>query len=419
MSPEELRDLIEQIRDTNCETNTLEVKAAKGGFPSIYDTLSSFSNQNSGGVIILGYDESTRSVCGVKDPAAITKRIEEACVAMQPHLQVAIACTEVDDETVLGIKVPGLPVQQRPCYKFADGMLNGSYVRVGDADQKMPPAMLYSYVNYANRVYPDKLPVNEAQLSDLQTVTFQKYKVCVSEMKSSFASQADLDLLENSGFTYKGQPTLAGVMVLSDFPQKYFGNFYISAAVYDANTETARVLDGEHIDGNISTMLDAAMRFVNRNIRHSIHFNEAKRVDIKQYPDIALRELILNALLHRDYGRYSEGRCINLMVYPDKIVIASPGLLYGNMTLEDLDTAGYSREVRNPAITNSLEFLSQTENKGTGIRVARQAMLDMGLQEPRFEQDLKTNTFLVTLRSKLGRVSDSAQVSPDLTNIFE
>lgn len=415
MLSEELKALVEQIQATNCETNTLEFKAAKGGFPCLYDTLSSFSNQDSGGVIILGYDEHTNSVCGVKDSVAFTKQIEEACAAMQPHIQVAVTCIRIDDKSVLSIEVPGLPVQQRPCYKFADGMLNGSYVRVGDADKKMPPAMLYSYVNYANRVYPDKLPVNEAQLSDLQTRTFQKYKVCVSEEKSNFANQTDSELLENSGLMYKGQPTLAGLMVLSDFPQKYFGNFYISAAVFDTNAQNARVLDGEHIDGNISVMLDASLRFVNRNMRHSIYFDNARRIDQKQYPDIALRELLLNALLHRDYGRYSEGRCINLMMYPDKIVITSPGLLYGNMTLDALDTAGYSREIRNPAITNAVEFLLGTENKGTGIRVARQAMQDMGLAEPSFEQDLKTGTFIVTLRSKLGRMSDT---SPEQTNVF-
>lgn len=415
MIKDELIAKIKGLSGPVYEDNQLELKAGSSGFPGIYDTLSSFSNQDSGGLIIIGVDEKSGKICGVQDATKFVKRAEEVCKAMHPQIQAVITCVEIDELNVIGIEVPGLPFSQRPCYEEAKGAFNSSYVRVGDADRKMPMSTLFAYLNYANHIWQDELPVVGADVSDLCTIAFQKYKINVSELKSNFANQSDADLLENSGFTVKGVPTVAGLLTLAEFPQKYFRNFYISASVCGSNETDARILDGEHIDGSISEMLEAAMRFINRNTRHSILFKGVNRIDIDQYPEIALRELIMNALVHRDYGRYSEGRCINLVVYPDKIVIASPGLLYGSMTISDLCTAGISREIRNPAITSGLEFLMRTENKGTGIRVARQAMQKQGLKEPEFEQDVATDTFIVTLKSEIGRQN---QTCSD-TNYFD
>lgn len=86
MTVEELMEKLELIQKIKCETSTLEIKSAEQGCPQrLYDTLSSFSNQDDGGIIIFGVDEKQGyKEVGVYDPQDIQKKINEQCLQMEP-----------------------------------------------------------------------------------------------------------------------------------------------------------------------------------------------------------------------------------------------------------------------------------------------------------------------------------------------
>ena len=121
--------------------------------------------------------------------------------------------------------------------------------------------------------------------------------------------------------------------------------------------------------------------------------NTGKRTDSTEYPVNAIREAILNALIHRDYSPYSEGTPIQIDFFSDRLEIHSPGNLYGRMTVEDLGSA--RPDLRNPTLATMAEFMMNTENRYSGIPTIRREMAAAGLPAPVFQN--RRNEFVVIL----------------------
>lgn len=105
-------------------------------------------------------------------------------------------------------------------------------------------------------------------------------------------------------------------------------------------------------------------------------------IDIPEYPADALREAVLNALVHMDYSVHTENMPIQITMYADRVEIRNPGGLYGRMTVDQLGNA--QPDTRNPFIITAMEALGQTENRYSGIPRIRHAMAERSLPEPVF-----------------------------------
>lgn len=103
MTTEELLEKLELIQKLKCETPTLEIKSANQGCPKhLYDSLSSFSNQDDGGIIIFGVDEKQNyKEVGVYDPQDIQKKINEQCLQMEPVVRTLLTVVEKDGKFLL------------------------------------------------------------------------------------------------------------------------------------------------------------------------------------------------------------------------------------------------------------------------------------------------------------------------------
>lgn len=156
-----------------------------------------------------------------------------------------------------------------------------------------------------------------------------------------------------------------------------------------------RFIDNVRIEGTIKDMLSEALSFVRKNIRKKTIINPdtGTRNDRTDYPMTAIREVLLNALVHRDYSIHTEGMPIQLQIYPNKIVITNPGGLYGRLSLEQLGKM--QADTRNPVLATALETLDITENRYSGIPTIRREMEEYGLPMPKFEEI--RGSFVVTL----------------------
>ena len=141
-------------------------------------------------------------------------------------------------------------------------------------------------------------------------------------------------------------------------------------------------------------MLESGLAFVQQNIAKSTVIDETgHRNDVSEYPVKAIREIILNALIHRDCSTHMENEPIRIGIYPDRIEVSNPGGLYGRLTIDDLGKI--KADVRNPFIAAALEILNTTENRYSGIPTIYAEMKKAGLLAPKFE-DLR-GSFKVTL----------------------
>lgn len=208
--------------------------------------------------------------------------------------------------------------------------------------------------------------------------------------KPRLAAISDNEIYELMSIRRDNAITLSAVMNFSPYPQAYFPQLCIIATVVPGTeigmtgTQGERFLDNQRIEGNISEMLDGAMQFVNKNMRTKTIINPhtGKREDRTDYPITAIREAVLNALVHRDYSIYTEGMPIQVIMYEDRIEIRNPGGIYGRIKIDQLGKV--QPDTRNPVIASELEVLKITENRYSGIPTIRRTMQEYNLPKPEF-----------------------------------
>lgn len=403
MLPEELIDLVFKTVHRKAETQTLELKAAHVDCPKrLYDTLSSFSNQDSGGVLLFGVDETKSfEVVGVYDLQSLQKKVTEQCNQMEPPVRAVFTVAEVDGKPVCSAEIPAIDLSERPCYYKGAGRVKGSYIRVGDADLPMTDYELYSYEAFRKHLYDDERPIERASLKVLNQDVLQRYVLEKRIDRPGFGKLGEPEQYELLNITRNGTPTLAAVLNFAIYPQGYLPQLSITAIVVPGTEigslaeDSARFLDNKRIEGTIAEMVEEALAFCKRNMktRTVIAPDTGLRTDRTEYPINALREIILNALIHRDYSLYTEGTPVQLDFFSDRVEVHSPGCLYGRATIEQL---GHSRpDLRNPALAVMAETLTDSENRYSGIPTIRREMEAYGLPAPVFEN--RRDEFVVTL----------------------
>ena len=403
--PNELVELTKMVCKQKAETQTLELKAAHVDCPKrLYDTLSSFSNQDSGGILLFGIDERAGfEVVGVYDAQDLQKKVTEQCNQMEPPVRAVFTLAELDGHLICSAEIPAVDISERPCYYRGAGRLKGAFVRVGDADLPMTDYELYSFEAFRKHLHDDERPVERASLSLLDADKLEQYVLHRRRERPAFAQMSLEQTYEMLNITRNGAVTLAAVMNFCIYPQGYFPQLGITAIVVpgtqigdtDVNTDSARFLNNKRIEGTIDAMVDEAVAFCQRNmkVRTIISPDDGGRTDRPEYPIEAIREAILNALIHRDYSIFTEGTPVQINFFTDRLEIHSPGTLYGRMTVEQLGVA--RPDLRNPALAVMTEALTKAENRYSGIPTIRRAMRAHGLPEPGFEN--RRNEFVVTL----------------------
>lgn len=174
--------------------------------------------------------------------------------------------------------------------------------------------------------------------------------------------------------------------------------------------EGERFLDNRRIEGTLTQMLEEALRFVRKNtrIKTIIDPETGKRADREDYPLTAVREAILNALVHRDYSHHTEGMPIQLLLFEDRFEVRSPGGLYGRLRIDQLGKV--QPDTRNPVLAVAMEILGETENRYSGIPTMRRELTQAGMSEPEFRDE--RGTFVVCFRKAL-KISKSEQAHGD------
>ena len=402
MQTKELINLIDNIVSLKTETNNIEFKKAKDGVPeNLYDTFSSFSN-TSGGIIIFGVDEKNNyAICGITNPDIFQKKITEQSLMMEPQIRPIITICEYDGKIIVSAEIPELDVFNKPCYYSGKGKMKGSYIRVGDADLPMTDYEIYSFDAFKYKT-EDELRSKERIEKDIfNEISINSFLDKIISVKPNLINLDRDTILKMNGIIDKNNyPTVCGILNFGKYPQIFSPNLDIVAVRCSTNEygvedqNGIRFLDNKRLDGTISEMLKLAISFVINNIKKATRINDRGiREDVLEYPIKAIREIILNSLIHRDYSIHTENEPIRLTIFDDRIEISNPGGLYGRLSLDELGKV--HSDIRNPFIASILEILEVTENRYFGIPTIYAEMKKAGLMEPKFES--VRGTFKVTL----------------------
>ena len=392
MLPEELVGLAQEIARKKCELQNIELKKAASGAPTrLYGTLSSFSNQKDGGIIIFGIDEKDDyKVTGVYDAQDLQKKVTEQAMQMEPPSRPLFTVAEIEGKLIVSAEIAECDIFDKPCFYRGAGRMRGSYIRVGDADLPMTEYEVYSYEAFKRNIQDELRIVGRADLNALDSVALGEYLVKIRREKPNLSGLADEQILQLQGITEKGVPTVAGIMLLGMYPQAFFPQLSITAVVVpgteigQTGDDNERFIDNKRFEGTIPEMLGGALSFVHRNMRtKTIIDDEGRRKDKPEYPLKAVREIILNALIHRDYSIHTDSSPIRLIMFNDRLELENPGGLYGRITVDNLGKI--AADTRNPFIAGALEIMIDTENRFSGIPTIRHELKKAGLPPPVFE----------------------------------
>ena len=425
MLPEQLISLVEDIRHKKCEMQNVELKRAEYGTPEkLYDTLSSFSNQSGGGTIVFGiYENNDYEITGVYDAQDIQVRLTNQALQMQPVLRPVFTVAEIDGKLIVSAEISECEIYDKPCFYKGAGRMRGSYIRVGESDQPMTEYEIYSYEVFKRKIEDELRVVERADMTEFDKGALAEYFIKLRKEKPNLAKQSDERIMQLQGIIEKEHPTIAGIMLFGEYPQAFFPQLSITAMVV-AGTEFGQVgankerfIDNKRFEGTITQMLNDAIAFVRRNSRNAVIVNDdGKRDDRTEYPIKAVREIILNALIHRDYSIHTDNSPIRIILFDDRLEVENPGGLYGRITIDDLGKM--SADTRNPFIAGALEILIDTENRFSGIPTIYNEMKTAGLKQPVFES--KRGVFKVTLYNESGNKDNKKTITiADSLNISQ
>ena len=413
MNKDDILKILQELNDKQTETVTIETKSAKIGKPEkYYDTISSFAN-TLGGIIIFGIEErkiknkTIFEVCGVYDANDLQKNITNLCSnEFEPVIRPIINVINIDNKNVVIVKIDALKPKDKPCYYKPKGLHNGAYTRIGDRDDNMTEYEIYKCISYRDNEQDDRRPVINATIEDFDKDLLSEFILKAKKGKEKFSKFSDEDILLTMGVLTKIEnkifPTVAGIMILGIYPQKFFPQWFIAAMVFpgfkvaELGEEGQRFNNNKRIDGNIVDMYNETINFIERNIKVKMKLNKVTglREDIPEYPIDGLREAVSNILIHRDLSKYKESTYSSVSIFKDRIEFRNVGNLYGSNTLESI-VSERGVEVRNRTTVEILEILGGVlENRHTGVQTMIIEMEKANLPKPIFEN--QREDFVVT-----------------------
>lgn len=412
MLDSELADLVARLRFARTDIADVEAKKAAGGLPkSVRETISAFQN-TAGGVLVLGLDEESGFVAtGIDDPKKISADLASLCAeSFEPPVRPLIEVHEFEGAALVTAEVPALERSLRPSFYKGAGMTNGSYVRVNDADQRLTSYEVQMFLASRGQPTDDAEPVASTHLGDLDPALVRAYVERVRRTRPRTAGDGDeASVLVRTGaiteFEGELRPTLAGLLALGGLPQLRFPQLMVSFVHYPsadgAEADGTRFLDNVRVEGPIPVMVRDTLAALRRNMSRRAVVVGYGRADAWEYPEEALREAVVNALVHRDYSAVSRGAQVQVEMYPDRLVVRNPGGLFGPVTIQDLGSESPTSSSRNATLLSILEDVTVpgdekavVENRGSGIREMREALRRAGMMLPEFQD--KISSFSVT-----------------------
>ena len=435
-------DVIEALallRAHHSESSRIEVEAAVGGLPrSVRDTLSAFSNDD-GGLILLGISEDD----GAFDPApgfdaARTAVLldEAAAHEMTPPVRTTIEIVEVEGHQVVAAAVPQVPRDTKPCFVTVKGQHAGSCTRSHEGDRVMTAHEITALQAERGQPVHDLEPMTRASLDELDAQGVRALLERVRRRQPRvFTRMDDAAALRALGVVVRGPddrevPSLAGLITLGTYPQRHLPQLHISFVHLPGTAKGAgpstgpRFLDDQSFSGPLPVMVEDAVGAVVRNMALRSTVVGVGRRDEYDYPVEAVREAVVNAVLHRDYSPLSRGTQVQIEMYADRLTVTSPGGLYGPVTLDTLGETSSSRNSQLAVLLADVPLPDQArvvcENRGSGIPVMFDLLRRAGMSVPRFSTSL--SRFSITFpKSALLDAATVAWLSglehPDLTDL--
>jgi len=341
-----------------------------------------------GGSIFVGVNDQGEIV-GINVGNRMQSEVSTIARNCEPPLKVE---TFVYPEKVLEVRVSEGTDKPYRCK-------GGFYLRMGPNTQKLNRNEIRQLILSSGTYRFDEAPNDRFQFpQDFDRKKLEEYvNLCGF---ATTAEHEDILISLDAARRVKNRVVLcnAGVLFFAKQPQSFIKESHISCVRYRGR-DRFNIIDRQELTGNPIEMIENAHAFVKRNIRVGYSFNDgARRQESFEYPIPAVREAIINAVMHRDY--FYDASNIYISIYSDRLEIENPGGLYSGLTMDEL---GKRSVRRNRLIADLLFRAGYVERVGSGIPRMRRTLEEN--KNPPMEISA-TNFFSVVLYPRIEQLDE-------------
>jgi len=357
------------------EGKTLEFKRDLSSPENLLKTLTAFAN-SAGGTLLVGVEDGTRRLRGVADVLKEEERVASLITdGIIPRLMPEIEILSYRKLQILAVVVHPSPL--RPHHLARLGPELGAYVRVGSTNRRADRELLAEMKREARLESFDEQPLPARNTEVLDFLVASELFAPAKKLK-----RADLETLKIT-VSYQGRqvPSIGGMLLFGKDRFKDLPDAYIQAGAFDGK-DKAHIEDSQEFREPLLGMIEPALKFIGRQLRQGIEIKGIRNTRVSEIPPLALREALVNALVHADYSQH--GGPIRLAVFDDRVEIENPGLLPFGLTPEEAFN-GVSK-VRNRVLARVFKELDYIEQWGSGLQRIRDACEGMGLKAPILEE---------------------------------
>lgn len=359
------------------ESKVLELKSDLPKFEALVKTCIAFAN-GVGGRIIIGVEDETREVCGINEN--IRKRIYDEFPnslydSTSPNLLAQIYEKNLNDHSVIVIEIP--QSLKKPCFNTKEGIPKGVYLRVGSNTRRATQEYIEELMRESRRISYDE----ESTHQTLKILSKELLNPVFGPTQTKGRLISEKVIIQSSANPETFCPTVAGVIHFCENPEEYIPEASILCTQFEG-TSGREIIQTQEVTGNLEEQAIVSLKLVESWISRHFNLQGVKLTGKSIIPRVALREAIINALIHRKY--FIPG-ATKIAVYDNRIEVFSPGGFPGLIDVNHLGDG--TTFLRNPNIARLARKLGMVEKMGTGIKLIFDSCKKAGLRTPEFHEE--------------------------------
>lgn len=360
---------------------TLEVSKPK----SWLKTVVAFAN-GIGGSIFWGIGDD-KSIIGIEDCQKFIEKVSEIIkIKLEPMILFKISPIDLEGKVIIRLDVK--PGTVTPYYYVSDGN-KIAFIRLGNESVVAPSHILNELILKGQRLSFDsmssRLRFNEVSFTFFEATYKQKTRNNIEKPNDyiSFGLMEDNGILTNAGVFFSDQCPVTQSRI---FCTRWNG--LDKGSIFDD------AIDDKEYEGNLIKLLEQGTAFIKNNSKVKWKKTPNGRDEMPDYPERAVFETLVNALIHRDYMIL--GSEVHIDMYDDRVEITSPGGMFNSKRIQEIDILHVPSLRRNPIISDVFHRLKFMERRGSGLKKIIKEYDEKEL--PVFYSDQQF--FIVTLKNK-------------------
>jgi len=358
------------------ESRKLEFKEKFTEKSKILKTIIAFSS-GAGGELIIGVSDKEREVVGIKNPLELEEKISNMINdSISPMILPYISIIDINGKKILNIQVMG--GTNKPYFLKSVGIKNSSFIRIGSTTRKASQEIIEEMRREAHGYSYEEEIIPSLSINDLDknAVKYFLQKINFARFEKDVLTKWHV-LKKNNGDYF---PTVLSIILLGNSTLSKYDYFNIRISKFNGS-DYKDISESKEFTIPILPKIDEIITILKSYVKKTSVLDGARRIEKTIIPEFALREIIINAIVHKDYSIKSS---IKINVFDDKIEAINPGILFGNLDIEDLGK-GIS-ECRNRKMVKIFRKFDFMEELGTGIKRIISLFSEQSLKQPVFKE---------------------------------